>query len=200
MTADRVDRVAAVVLAGGRSRRFGRDKLQEVVDGQTLLERAIAAVRGVADEIIVVAAADASSGSPAPSVPEGITVVHDARPFEGPLAAVDQALAAVTAGRVIVVAGDMPDLVPAVLRRLLASLGPSTEAAVLEVDGRPVPLPMALTRAVAAPAARRLIEGGERRLRALPETLRTVVIDEATWRIDDPTGRTVRDIDVPGDL
>ena len=145
--------------------------------------------------MIVVVAPDAQP----PTLP-GITVVRDARPFEGPLAAVDQALATVTTERVIVVAGDMPDLVPAVLRRLLASLGPSVEAAVLEVDGRSVPLPMAVARAAAAPAARRLITDGERRLRALPDALGATIIEEATWRLDDRTGRTVRDIDVPADL
>jgi molybdopterin-guanine dinucleotide biosynthesis protein A len=189
------DHISAIVLAGGRSSRFGRDKLVEVVDGQTLLEHSIAAVRVVAAEVLVVVAPDA----PSPAIP-GIIVIHDARPFEGPLAAVDQALGTVTAERIIVVAGDMPDLVPAVLRRLLASLGPSIEAVVLEVDARPVPLPMALARAAAASAAHRLVADGERRLRALPETLGAAVIDEATWRLDDATGRTVRDIDVPGDL
>ena len=37
-------RVAAVVLAGGESRRFGTDKLAAVVDGLPLLDRAVAAL------------------------------------------------------------------------------------------------------------------------------------------------------------
>ena len=41
---DRVT-VAAIVLAGGRSSRFGRDKLAEPVDGRPLLDHAIDAVR-----------------------------------------------------------------------------------------------------------------------------------------------------------
>ena len=61
-------RVSAVVLAGGRSVRFGRDKLAEPIDGRPLLHHAIDAVRPVAPEIIVVAA----RGAP-PVVPDGVT-------------------------------------------------------------------------------------------------------------------------------
>jgi hypothetical protein len=49
--------------------------------------------------------------------------------------------------------------------------------------------------------AERLLAGGERRLRALLAQLDSVVaIDPATWRADDPTGETLRDVDVPSDL
>ena len=49
-------RVSAVILAGGRSSRFGRDKLAEPIDGRTLLRHVIDAVRPLATETIVVAA------------------------------------------------------------------------------------------------------------------------------------------------
>ena len=54
------DGISVIVLAGGRSRRFGRDKLAEPVDGRPLLHHAIDAVRPIATEIIVVAAPGAS--------------------------------------------------------------------------------------------------------------------------------------------
>jgi molybdopterin-guanine dinucleotide biosynthesis protein A len=38
------------VLAGGRSTRFGRDKLLEPLDGEPLLWRSIRALAGVCDE------------------------------------------------------------------------------------------------------------------------------------------------------
>jgi len=94
----------------------------------------------------------------------------------------------------------MPSLEPAVLARLLAALGPSTEVAVLELDGRALPLPMALRPAAAMAVARRLLASGERRLRALPDALATHVIAEAIWRLDDPGGATLRDIDTQADL
>ena len=102
--------------------------------------------------------------------------------------------------RVIVVAGDMPDLVPAVLRRLLDQVASGSPAAVLGRDDDAPPLPMAVHRRPAQIAARDLLDRGERRLRSLPDALDAFVVPEATWRADDPTAATLRDIDTRADL
>ena len=148
------ERVGAVVLAGGRSSRFGRDKLAEPIDGRPLLDHAIAAVRALTDVIVVVRAPDKD-----PTHLDGVTLVHDERPFEGPLVGLDAGLAALGAevDRVIVVGEFMPALVPAVLERLLAALGSGTTAAILDADGpRPI-LPMALVSVPAGVGVRRLV-------------------------------------------
>jgi molybdopterin-guanine dinucleotide biosynthesis protein A len=190
-------RIGAIVLAGGRSSRFGRDKLAESIDGVPLLHHAIAAVQAVAVEVVVVA-----SPGHDPAVPEAVLVTHDASAFEGPLAGLAAGLQALGADidRAVVVAGDMPSLRPAVLVRLLDAVGGSIDLALLEVSGESVPLPMAVRREVAIVAAPGLLAGGERRLRALTGVLRTTVIPEHTWRQDDPEGATLRDIDTPADL
>ena len=51
-------RVTGIVPAGGASRRMGTDKRLLVVDGEPMLRRVVAAVAAVADEVIVVVAAD----------------------------------------------------------------------------------------------------------------------------------------------
>ena len=192
-----IERVGAIVLAGGRSSRFGRDKLAEPIDGTPLLDHAIAAVRALTDVIVVVGSAETD-----PSLLDGVTLIHDERPFEGPLVALAAGLAVVgpDVDRVILVGGDMPTLVPAVLGRLIAALGNHATAAILEVDGPPAILPMALATESAGVAARRLVGAGERRLGALLEDLDVRVIPLTEWRFDDPDGRTLRDIDAPSDL
>lgn len=189
-------RTAAIVLAGGRSARFGRDKLAEPIDGRPMLDHVIDRVGSVASDIVVVGQADAS-----PLVQGGIGVVRDDPPFEGPLAGLGAGLRSLDAAieRVVVVGGDMPTLVPAVLARLIAGLD-THEAAVLADAGGPRPLPMAVRRSVASPAVDRLLDGGERRLRALFGELDVVVIAQDAWRLDDPDGLTLVDVDVPGDL
>jgi molybdopterin-guanine dinucleotide biosynthesis protein A len=187
--------VGAIVLAGGRSSRFGRDKLAEPIDGRPMLDHPIAVVRALTDEIVVVAGVEAG-----PSVPDSVTVIHDDRPFEGPLSALRMGLSASPADHVIVVAGDMPTLVPAVLGRLLAALGDDVTAAVLEVEGWRAILPMALIRTPASAAAGRLVDAGERRLGTLLEVLEVQVVPAVEWRVDDPDGLTLRDIDTPADL
>src|SRR6185295_17094217 len=103
------DGVSVIVLAGGRSRRFGRDKLVEPLDGRPLVQHAIDAVRPIATEIIVVAAPGAS-----PAVPGDVRLVNDAVAFEGPLAGLIGGLAAARSPTVVLVGGDMPSLSAAV--------------------------------------------------------------------------------------
>ena len=189
-------RVTALILAGGRSSRFGRDKLAEPIDGRTMLDHVVDRVRDVATDVVVVTATGASI-----DLPSDVEVVHDDRPFEGPLAGLGVGLRAVDSGveRVIVVGGDMPTVVPAVLARLVAALD-RREAAMLADDTRERPLPMALRRSVASPSVDRLLDDGERRLRALLQHLDVEVIPYETWLVDDPAGESLRDVDVPGDL
>jgi molybdopterin-guanine dinucleotide biosynthesis protein A len=190
-----VGRIGAIVLAGGRSSRFGRDKLAEPVDGRPLLEYAIDAVRAVAAEVVVVLPPGVDRALPA-----DVIVAHDERAFEGPLAGVAAGLDALPEDidRCLVVGGDMPTLSPAVLRLLISAVAaPGATAAVLDDGG---PMPMAVRPRAAAPAARALLADGERRLRALPERLSATVIAGAAWRVHDPAAATLRDIDTTDDL
>lgn len=188
--------VSAIVLAGGRSSRFGRDKLAESIEGRPLLDHAVAAVRAVASDIVVVVAPTSDR-----AVPTGVRIVHDEVAFEGPLAGLAVGLRALPreADIVLVVAGDMPTLDPAVLALLVGVLADDTSigAVVLDEGG---PMPMAVRRDDATAAARDLLAAGERRLRALPERLVTTVLPGATWRSIDPAGLTLRDIDRPSDV
>ena len=72
--------VTGLVLAGGRSSRFGRNKLAEPIDGRPLLWHAIDAVRPLVDEVLVVAAPDSE-----PILPPDVRIVRDRVAFEGPL-------------------------------------------------------------------------------------------------------------------
>jgi molybdopterin-guanine dinucleotide biosynthesis protein A len=187
--------VAAVVLAGGRSSRFGRDKLAEPIDGRPMLWRSIDAVRPVVDEILVVIAPGAD-----PSLPPLARSIRDPEAFEGPLAGAAAGLAASDADIVLIVGADMPWMLPAVLRRLVLALDDGAEAAVLESDGAARPLPIAVRRQPGLDRAVTLLASGERRLRALEAGLATTVILEAVWRLDDAAGLTLRDIDTHADL
>src|SRR4029453_12785616 len=110
------------------------------------------------------------------------------RAYEGPLAGLATGLAVIRPAveRVILVGGDMPTLVPVVLRRLLNELD-THDLAVLADEAGPRPLPMAMRRSRAGPAVERLLATGERRLRALLSDLDVAVVQPAIWRADDPS-------------
>lgn len=191
-------RIGAIVLAGGRSSRFGTDKLAHVIDGRPLLERSIDAARSVASVVVVVLAPGVER-----DLPVDVLVAHDAQAYEGPLAGLAAGLAALPrdVDVVLVVGGDMPTLSGPVLRLLVAAIaGTATSAAAAAVLDEGGPMPMAVRMSVAAPAVRELLAAGERRLRALPERLGAAVIDGHAWRSLDPEAATLRDIDRPTDL
>lgn len=193
---DTRSRTGAIVLAGGRSSRFGGDKLAAPIHGRSLLSHAIDAVAAIADVVVVVTAPGSSR-----EVPEFVVVASDRRPFEGPLAGLAVGLAALPASveRVVAVGGDMPALVVPVLESMLRHLD-KHDAVVLADAVGPRPLPLVAQRVAVSAAANDLLALGERRLRALLEVLDVDVIPPATWRIDDPAGTTLRDVDTPADL
>ena len=189
---------SGIVLAGGRSTRFGSDKLAASLDGVALVRRAVDALAQVTDGVIVVL----PPGVERHDLPDGATVTHDLQEGEGPLAGLHTGLlAAVRSDQVLVAGGDMPELQPSVLRLLLETLDDaSVDAAALADGDRPRPLPVALRTWPAADAVHSLLHAGRRRLRDALDSLRTAVIDEATWTALDPARLTLRDIDEPGDL
>jgi molybdopterin-guanine dinucleotide biosynthesis protein A len=190
---------AGIVLAGGRSMRFGRNKLSEPMpDGRTLLVHAVDAMAAVCRDVVVVIAPDA--GPPA-GLPPRVRVVVDPESCGGPLVGLATGLAAMSGEIVVVAGGDMPELVPAVLALLAETLeGGPADAVRLAGRGDGLQLPCAVRRDRALRAAGASLLEGDRRLRGLFERLGVDLVPEADWRALDPAARTVRDIDRPEDL
>jgi molybdopterin-guanine dinucleotide biosynthesis protein A len=190
---------AGIVLAGGRSTRFGRDKLAEPYLGLPILEHTVRRVAAVCHEVVLVLA----PAHDVPSLPADlpVRVARDAVEGEGPLAGVLAGLGVVGSEHALVVGGDMPDLRADVLLEMLRVAGEAPADAVALRDGeRFRPLPCVLRVAPAVRRARALLDAGHRRLRDLLDATRVAVVDEPTWRALDPEGRTLFDVDVPGDL
>ncbi|HEV2006191.1 MAG TPA: molybdenum cofactor guanylyltransferase [Candidatus Limnocylindrales bacterium] len=211
MTSERAHDTSAVVLAGGRSSRFGAPKLEAELEGISLLEHAIRAVADLASEIIVALPADPSSAEPTLGDIRGnpvVRFVRDPEAYGGPLVGLATALEATTGRRAIVVAGDMPRLRPAVLEAMLDRLAVGAndpdlgrpEAIVLTSDGLRRPLPVALRTEAARRAVNETFGTGERSLRAMLARLAVVELDPETWHALDPRSETLIDVDEPADL
>jgi molybdopterin-guanine dinucleotide biosynthesis protein A len=197
--------ITAIVLAGGRSSRFGSDKLRAELDGASLLSRTIDAVEPITDIVIVAgpALADGLQGGDIPA-----TLLHDRESFGGPLAALANALERGIPDPVtslaIVVGGDMPRLVPAVLTAMLDRLAadPEVDAVLLQAPDAPhrQVLPLALREHAAVRAARAALEAGDRSLTGFVDRLRTIELPAQEWEALDPAGDTLVDVDRPADL
>jgi molybdenum cofactor guanylyltransferase len=193
---------AAAVLAGGASRRMGRDKATMPVGGVELAATVLAAAARVAAPVVLVA----PEGHPARRL--AARVVAD--PAQGPLVALAAALEALDATHVLVLAGDHPGLRVELLAHLVA-LAPRGDAVACRRGPRLEPLVAVYRRVPALAAARRALTGGSGGLKPSPREnrgsllgllaeLRTVVVDEPEWRALDPDGRSFVDLDDPDDL
>jgi molybdopterin-guanine dinucleotide biosynthesis protein A len=113
-------RVTGVILAGGKSRRMGRDKALLDFDGAPLIARVIARVQSVCAETMIVANdVDAYARFDLP-------VVRDVYPGKGSLGGIFSGLHAARAEYALAVACDLPFLNDALLRYLI-SLAPQAD-------------------------------------------------------------------------
>jgi molybdopterin-guanine dinucleotide biosynthesis protein A len=106
---------SAVILAGGASRRMGRDKAFLEVRGKSLLAHQVETVTALRPaEILVSGRADTDYSH------LGYPVVLDAQPGCGPIAGIERALALARSELVLVLAVDLPGMTSEFLGRLLA--------------------------------------------------------------------------------
>jgi molybdopterin-guanine dinucleotide biosynthesis protein A len=180
--------LAAIVLAGGRSLRFGSDKLAADVGGTPLLRHSVDAALALGASVVVV-------GPAHDGLPDGVTVVREDPPLSGPYSAVSAGLAALDlhAEVVLVLAGDLVDpgaLLPALLVALRTAGGAEAAVAV-DTAGRRQPL---LAAYLVGPL-RGGVSGVDPANRAASELLDGLTVVEVP---DD--GTHTRDIDTLDDL
>ncbi|MGA9769072.1 MAG: molybdenum cofactor guanylyltransferase [Blastocatellia bacterium] len=164
--------VTGFVTAGGRSSRMGRDKAWLELDGQTMIERVIAAIKPVTTEVAVIA-----------NSPEyerlGLPVYPDTQIGIGPLEAIRTALAKASTPRVVLVGCDLPFVTAELFSFLLGLKGDHQAIVPVGADERLEPL-CAVYSTEALASVTRLIESGGRKVSLLFEQIRTrrVVFDE----------------------
>lgn len=110
---------AAVLLAGGRSRRMGRDKaLLPLPGGGLLWERQLGTLRALGPAELFI------SGPRRDGFPADVPCLDDPRPDCGPLGGIVGALAATRLTKLAILAIDLPEMTPDFLRALLARAEP----------------------------------------------------------------------------
>jgi molybdopterin-guanine dinucleotide biosynthesis protein A len=161
--------LGGIVLAGGAGRRLGRPKPTALLDGLTLVERAVDILRPQCRTLIVVSRPEVALP------PLDASVCFDRPGPDAPLNALATGLAALEADDVLVLACDLPAVRPVVER--LAELPAGAIAMARErQSGRWQPLCARYARLAALEACDRLLGGGEVRLLPLVEALRPTAI------------------------
>jgi molybdopterin-guanine dinucleotide biosynthesis protein A len=118
--------VMAVVLAGGASRRMGRDKATLLLpDGRTTIQAIVDAARAVTPHVLLSVDSAAHGNGLLQAFSDPPVLLVDADPGAGPLAALATAMQRAANYRaVLVLATDTPLVRPALLRLLCATIRP----------------------------------------------------------------------------
>jgi molybdopterin-guanine dinucleotide biosynthesis protein A len=149
--------LSGILLAGGRSRRFGSPKAEAVFDGETLAERAWRLLGDACDERLLVG-------------PGGLD-----DPGTGPVAAIAAGLRAASHELAVVIPVDMPLLTVAALHALAAAC---RDAAV----GQRGPLPCAIRRDAFPPTG----EGRLRTVLASLDTVQIELDQRLLLNVNEP--------------
>lgn len=192
----RASRVSGVILAGGESRRLGRNKALLRIGGQALIERVVEAIAPLTAEVIVVVASPEQAA--ALPLPAWVRVASDRYPGCGSLGGIYTGLATSSEPWILVVACDMPFLNPALLRRLIAARR-GVDAVVPYLEGQPEPLHALYSKTCLVPIEG-MLRAGQLKIAPLFEAVRVRYVAEETIDRIDPGRRSFFNINTPADL
>ena len=187
------DEVTALILAGGKATRLGGvDKRELVVDGRTIFERQIDALRPCVIEIIV----------SSPRAIAGYRTVADAVADAGPLAGIAAGLGAATTPWLFVVAGDMPHVHRGFVELVLSHGDAEADAVGIRIGDLAEPLCSAMRVKVWRPIVAARLAARRLKVASLltEEDVRVRWIEEAEVRAVDPGLRALHNVNAPEDL
>lgn len=192
---ERVPGLAAIVLAGGRSRRMGQSKAWLPIDGEAFLQRIVRTLGPVAGELIVVAA----DGQDLPVLPADVLVVRDRIADAGPLVGLETGWHSLrTQPRLVFVCGcDTPLLKPEFVSAVARACA-DREAAVPVADGFRHPLAACYAFDV-LPRLSAGIAAGERQLQAFLERLSVFELQAEEFSTVDPDRQSLINMNTPED-
>lgn len=184
--------ISGVVLAGGRSSRFGRDKALLDAGNGTLLQRTVNTLRVVTQDVLVLGPPERASQL---ATTASVEVLQDDIANLGPLGGICTALRARPGSAILVVAVDLPFLSAPLLRHL-ASLADSADVVLPIVGGRGQQ-----THAVYGPACLVHIEpqlaGGDFKIDRFFPQVHVRRVEEEELRLFDPALDSFRNVNTP---
>ncbi len=180
---------SAAILAGGRSRRMGRDKSILEIGGVPLIRRIADGLEEIFSRVFVVANERERFEQ------MGLDVVGDIHPGNDSLGGLHAAVASAESPHVFVAGCDMPLLRPALIRGL-ASLVEGWDVVIPVKDDYPEPL-CAFYGEKCAPHIEESISRGRLKMIGFHEHARVRRVEEAAWREWDPEGASFLNANTP---
>lgn len=182
------------IIAGGQSRRMGRDKAFVELGGKALIERVIArsANLGQSETILI-------TNKPAQYAHLGLRMFGDILRDKGSLGGIYTALTRAKSPDVLVLACDMPFVNTDLLQYMVEQCRDEFDIVVPTVDGYPQGLHAIYKKTCIAPIAAQLAANRLKIIRFYDQ-MRVRYLDEADCAPFDPQGRSFANLNTPEEL
>ncbi len=188
--------VAAVILAGGKSSRMGRDKASIVIGGRSMLQWVIDAASEVAGTVVVVTAR--WQALPSMEARGRLVLVTDEREDAGPLAGMVTGLGVVEAPVALLLSCDQPFVQPALLTMLAAQA--MEAAAAIPMVGRELQPLCSAVRRDARDTLRAMLERGVWAAGAIADLDGARQVERREWSRVDSEGLSFVGVNTPEEL
>lgn len=186
-------KVSVVVLAGGKSKRLGRDKSRLVLDGQPLLARIVGQLSTLSDDLIVVT----NDSARLEGMDLAVRLVPDEQRGVGSLMGIYSGLKAARHPHALALACDMPFLSLPLLRYMLP-LAVDYDVVIPRVGGWVEPL-HAIYGKTCLPAMSQLLEQNRRQIIAFFDDVRVRYVEEHEIDRFDPQHLSFVNVNTPED-
>jgi molybdopterin-guanine dinucleotide biosynthesis protein A len=190
------DAVTGIVLAGGMSRRLGRDKAVETIEGRTLISRVLDSLAHVTQELVVVV--NNHEREEELALPDSVIVAVDIYPDTGSLGGIFTGLSASSNQWGFVVACDMPFLNLELLEYLLSQRG-GHDIVVPVIDHRPEPTHAAYSK-VCLPAIETRLRANDLKIAKFFDDVRAKYVSQRNVEDLDPGGLSFFNVNTEEDL
>jgi molybdenum cofactor guanylyltransferase len=184
--------LVGVILAGGKSSRYGRNKAFVRLEGVPLIERVSTVMGAIFERLLLV------TNPPEEYAHLGIEMVGDLVRGVGPLGGIHTALKTFSGDAGFFVACDMPYLCEPLVRRMIELLE-DYDAVVPRVDGMAEPLHSFFGKG-ALPVIEEFIRAGRYQIVEILSRIKTRYVEEETLRGFDPRLRFLANVNRPEDV
>lgn len=186
--------IMGVILAGGQSRRFGRNKAFETVDGERLIDRNVRLLGKHFPSVMIITIASFAHYIDLP-----VTLIRDIVSIPGPLTGIYTALLFSQRDWIFVRAVDMPFLENSLVKFLVNAISDNIDVVIPVTDRGHEPLCALYRRTCVRHIANVLESGGGRIIDFFPH-IRVLEIPPEVWHVPDPKGISFYNINTPADL
>jgi len=190
--------MTSIVLAGGKSSRFGWSKTHQTISDKSLIEWVVDRLAKISTEIIIVTGQEDCFTSLAANMPLSLKTITDIHLGKGPLGGIYTGLVALANPRAIVVGSDMPFLSTALLSYMIQH-SQAFDAVIPRIGKWIEPLCAVYSRNCLAPI-QRLLERNELRISKLFTMVEVKYVEEAEINRFDPEHLSFFNINTKADL